>query len=102
MPKIKFKLDAASIEQAIKEIEKYKQRLSDRTELFRRRLAIELAARVRTGFNGDIYDDVLYEGMRVPDVQVEIKHTANKSSVIANGEEAVLPNLGQVFIITGQ
>lgn len=94
MPKIKFKLSTASINQAIAELEAYKQNVKDKTVLLRKRLAEELAKKVEAGFNGAIYDDLLYEGMSVPNVRVEVTHNQDKSIVIAHGKEAVFAEFG--------
>lgn len=94
MPIIRMKLNTASIEQAVKEVKAYQRSVTEKTEILRQRVAKEVAALAETGFNGAMYDDVLNEGMKTPDVRVEVKDEGGISLVIAYGQEAVFAEFG--------
>lgn len=97
MPKITLNpFSPASIGRAVKQVREYADKtLPEKTELLRKRVAEELAELIKKGFNGEIYDDVLNEGMKVPDVQVEVNHeSGDMSVVIAHGKEAVFAEFG--------
>lgn len=49
---------------------------------------------VQKGFNGAGYDDVLHEGMKVPDVSVTVENDDNITLVVAHGKEAVFIEFG--------
>lgn len=94
MPKITLRLDSKSIEAAIKRVEVYKNDLPNKCEKIRQRVTEILLEQVKTGFNGAIYDDVLLEGMKVPDVNVYVGQDGKISLVIAEGSEAVFCEFG--------
>lgn len=92
--KIKLKLSQDSIGDAIREIEKYRDDVKEKTELVRKRVAGILENMVRKGFNGPLYNDVLWEGKKVPDVEVKVDHGDKVSVVMALGKEAVFVEFG--------
>lgn len=94
MPKITLRLNEASIAAAIKEIESYKNDLPKKAEKIRLEVADRLAKLCEVGFNGAGYDDILNEGMKVPDVTVTTKTDGNITLVIASGKEAVFVEFG--------
>lgn len=94
MPKITLRLNEASIAAAIKEVKKYKADLRKKAEKIRIEVAKRLAKLCEEGFNGAAYDDVLYEGTKVPDVSVTVDEKDNITLVIAHGKEAIFAEFG--------
>lgn len=94
MPKISLKLNSASVDAALQEVQQYGRGLSRKTDELRRRIAQVLSEMVREGFNGAAYNDVLHEGTRVPDVQVTVSEKGAVSVVVAHGKEAVFAEFG--------
>lgn len=94
MPKITLRLNDASIAAAIKEVKKYKADLREKAEKIRIEVAKRLANLCEEGFNGAAYDDVLYEGTKVPDVSVTVDEKENITLVIAHGKEAIFAEFG--------
>lgn len=94
MPKIKVELSEQSIADAIKQIKAYKKTLNAKLAELRNRVAEELQNEVKIGFNGALYDDVIHEGMKVPDVEVGIDERGNLTFVVAEGEQAVFAEFG--------
>lgn len=92
--KIKFSLSPSSIDAAVKKLEDYRDSLPVKAEQIRKRVAELLGQLVEEGFNGALYDDVLYEGMKVPDVSVTVEEDENVSLVIAHGKEAIFIEFG--------
>ena len=91
---IKCSLSVSSIEKAIKELNSYKEWLEKKTVQLRNQIALEIGVLAETKFNGAIYDDVLHEGMKVPDVRVDADDKGNISVVVAYGKEAVFAEFG--------
>lgn len=94
MPKITLSLNTASIEAAIAQVEKYQLDISKKAKEIQRRVAEQLRELAAEGFNGAIYDDVIHEGMRVPDVSVTIEPKGEMLVVVAYGSEAVFAEFG--------
>lgn len=92
--KIKMSLKADSISEGIRRLEDYQKDLSRKAEQIRKRVANLLQMMVQEGFNGSGYDDVLWEGMKVPNVNVTVDNEDNISLVIAHGKEAVFIEFG--------
>lgn len=90
--KIRFK--PGEIDAAIQQLEDYGNSLVQKSEQIRRRTAKILRQMVEEGFNGAGYDDVIHEGMKVPDVSVTVDENENVSLVIAHGKEAVFVEFG--------
>ena len=95
MPKtIRVSLNPKSINAAVRQLEDYQKSLLRKAEQIRLKVAGLLKEMVQEGFNGSQYDDVLWEGMKVPDVSVTVDHKDNISVVIAHGKEAVFIEFG--------
>ncbi len=94
MPKIRFKLNSQDISRALSEVKKYHDDFPKKTEEIRKKVQAILTDLVKTGFNGAGYDDVLHEGMKVPDVTVYATDEGNISLVVADGKEAVFIEFG--------
>lgn len=91
---ISVELSTKGISQAIKELEKYKQDFLRKVEIFRKRLAEEIASNAQTGFASSGVDDLLKGGTRSAEVTVKVEHNGNISLVIADGEDAVWCEFG--------
>ncbi len=94
MPTIKMTLGKKSISAAIRQLEKYQNSFPVKLERLRQRVADELAAYMRIGFNGAEGEFILYEGYQVPSVSVTTENDGNVTMVIANGTEAVFIEFG--------
>lgn len=92
--KIKLRLSPDSIDAAIRHLEDYRNDLPKKAERIRIKVAELLEQMVQEGFNGAGYDDVLWEGMKVPDVSVTVDEKENIMLVIAHGKEAVFAEFG--------
>lgn len=92
--KLKISLNCDSVGEALAQVKAYGKSLESKTQRLRQRLAKEMAELAKTGFNGAIYDDILLEGMRVPNVQVAAEEKGKISVVIAYGKEAVFAEFG--------
>lgn len=76
------------------QVERYEKGLEEKTERLRRRVAEELWQLCKEGFNGSVYDDIIHDGMRVPDVEVTRDEKGTVSVVAALGKEAVFAEFG--------
>lgn len=94
MAKISISLSEKSIDDAIKELRRYKETLPQKLKTVRDRVAEELLKQAETGFNGEIYNDVIHEGMRVPNVSVTLEENGNAVFIISHGTEAVFAEFG--------
>lgn len=94
MAKISISLSEKSIDDAIKELRRYKEALPQKLKTVRDRVADEIVMEAKTGFNGEIYDDIIHQGMSVPDVQVSKEEKENATDVVAHGIEAVFVEFG--------
>ena len=94
MPKIQVSLNAKSIDDAIRQLKEYQNSLPVKLEKLRKRVAEELAAEMRIGFNGAEGEFILYEGYQVPSVRVTTEDNGTISLVIAHGKEAVFIEFG--------
>lgn len=91
---IRFGLSEKEINQAIRELERYKQDIIRKTSLLRVRVAERIAEYSRSGFAGAIVDDLLQGGRRTAQVDVSITDQGNLTIVIANGEDAIWAEFG--------
>ena len=91
---IKIGLNTEDIDRAIKEVEKYKQDFLRKVDIFRKRLADELADDAQLGFNGAIVDDLTNGSSRTPEVTVSVTDKGSVSIVIAKGEDAIWCEFG--------
>jgi hypothetical protein len=92
---ISFELSEQDIDRAIREVEEYKKDFVRKLDLFRQRVAEELAKEARSGFSGAIVDDIFKGGSRrTAKVEVSCDHRDNISVVIADGEDAIWVEFG--------
>lgn len=94
MPEITLRLNDESIAAAIKKVKAYETDLTKKAEKIRLEVAKRLEALCKTGFNGAVYDDVLSDGMKVPNVEVYTETDGKITLVIAKGKEAVFVEFG--------
>lgn len=92
--KIKFSLNEASIDNAIKELEAYKRSVEEKTERLRIRVAEIIANDAQAGFNSSGVDDDLREGMRPAAVSVSYRDNGDVTIVLAEGTDAVWVEFG--------
>lgn len=90
---IKVKLSEDDINDAISELNKYKQEFMRKVETFRTRVAEALANEAKQGFNGAIVDD-LTDGAEIASVNVSVTQRGDVSVVIASGEDAIWVEFG--------
>lgn len=91
---IKFGLNEAEIDRAIKEIETYKRRFLEKVETFRKCVAEEIAKAAEENFSIAEMDDVVNGNPRKPDVKVYVDERGGISVVVAEGEDAVFCEFG--------
>lgn len=91
---IKIGLNTKDIDRAIKEIEKYKQDFLRKVDIFRKRLAEELADDAQMGFNSAIIDDLTNGSSRTPEVTVSVTDKGDVSIVVADGKDAIWCEFG--------
>ena len=92
--KIKFSLNEASIDNAIKELEAYTRSVEEKTERVRIRVAEIIANDAQAGFNSSGVDDDLREGMRPAAVSVSYHDNGGVTIVLAEGTDAVWVEFG--------
>ena len=92
---IKVSLDAKSINRAMKDIEEFKKDFLDKVELYRKKVAQEIATIARIGFSSSMVNDVIKGGSSHPaKVSVDVQHNGNISVVVADGEDAIWCEFG--------
>jgi hypothetical protein len=93
---IEIGLNVASINKAIQDLEKHRQDVMQKSELFRRRVAELISDYSASGFNGAIVDDITPKsgGARVANVSMSVEDGDKVSVVIASGEDAVWVEFG--------
>ena len=91
---IEVGLSEPEIEEALKELENYKQYLVRQASVLRERLAKRIANLSRTGFTGAVIDDLLRDGARTASVDVSFTNQGNVAVVIASGEDAIWAEFG--------
>ena len=91
---IKIGLNTKDLNRAIQEVEKYKQDFLRKVDIFRQRLADELADEAREGFNSATVDDLTSGGSRTPEVTVSVEDSGNITIVLADGKDAIWCEFG--------
>lgn len=91
---ISLKLNDKDINRAIREVKKYKRDFIKKSNLFRKRVADEIAKLAQRRFDSSGVDDTLTGGLRQADVKVDVSDNGNISVVIAQGEDAVWCEFG--------
>lgn len=92
---IKLSLSENGIDEAIKQLEAYKQDIVRKTDLLRQKVAEQLADEARVGFNGAIVDDLVGDDVPIPaEVEVEWHDDGTFAVVVATGEDAIWVEFG--------
>lgn len=93
---ISVELSEAGIDEALKEIERYKQDVLRKEKLLRQRVAEVLEAEAQSGFNSAIADDLTDSsgGPQYGKVDVVTNNRGDVTVVVANGEDAVWIEFG--------
>ena len=91
---ISFGLSEREIGDAVKELERYKRDLVEKTELLRTKVAERIADLSNSGFARAVIDDLLNGSKKIADVEVYVEVRDNISVVIADGEDAVWAEFG--------
>ncbi len=91
---IKFSLDTKDINRAIREVESFKKKFLDKVDVYRKRIAEEIATQVSLNFDSSVIDDTVKNGTRKPDVTVSVDERGSISVVVADGEDAVWCEFG--------
>lgn len=85
-------LDSKSIDEAIKQIEAYKEKLEPKLQEVKEIACRELEEMVQEGFNGAPYDYILGEGYQ--DADVKVTSNAEEGTVTAEGVAATFVEFG--------
>jgi hypothetical protein len=91
---IKFRLSPESISDAINELKAYKQDFLKKVDIYRRRIAEEIALNASLKFGSASMEDVIKGSPRKPEVTVDVDERGNITVVVANGEDAVWCEFG--------
>lgn len=91
---IKFSLNTNDINRAIREVESFKQNFLKKVDVYRKRIAEEIAVQASLNFDSSVIDDTVKNGTRKPDVTVNVDERGSISVVIADGEDAVWCEFG--------
>lgn len=91
---ITFSLDTASINRAIKEVERYRDELPQKLKRLREMMAERVAWSASRGFSNALVSDVIKGAEPSSNVQVTVEHGDHVSIVFAEGEQAVFIEYG--------
>ena len=91
---IKFGLSPSEIQRAINEVEKFKTDFLKKVDIYRKRIAEEIAVQASIYFDNSVMDDVINGSPRKPDVSVDWSDDGKIAVVVANGEDAVWCEFG--------
>ncbi len=91
---IKFGLSTSEIQRAIDEINKFKADFLKKVDIYRKRIAEEIAVQALANFGSAVMDDVINGSPRKPEVDVTFSDNGKIAVVVANGEDAVWCEFG--------
>ena len=96
---IKMSLDRKGIDRTIKKVSEFKKDFLKKVDIFRLRVAEEIATNAQTLFNSSTIEDVIGgdESRATPrkaEVDVSVEDNGNISVVVANGEDAIWCEFG--------
>ena len=95
MSKKVIRFGLGEIDRAIKEVQQYKTEFLKKVDIYRKRLAEEIATLASQGFASSTVDDAIHGGSpRKADVQVSVSDKGTVSVVVADGEDAVWCEFG--------
>ena len=98
---ISFSLNDKEIDKAINELKKYKQDFLKKVEIYRKRMAEEIANSASFNFSGATMEHTIGGISRKPDVSVNVSERGDISVVVANGEDAVWCEFGAGVYFNG-
>lgn len=91
---IRFGLSKSEIDRAIREVNEFKREFQRKVDLYRQRIAEEIANQADLNFGSAIVDDVINGSPRKPDVKVSFSDNGRIAVVVADGEDAVFCEFG--------
>lgn len=91
---ITFRLNESDIARAIKEVNSYKNAFLKKVNIFRERIAEEIASQASINFASSTIDDVVGGSPRKPNVDVHFSDNGTIAVVVADGEDAVWCEFG--------
>ena len=87
-------LSETGIDNAIRELELYKQEFQQKVDTYRKRIADEIAKIASLNFGTAVMEDVIKGTPRKPEVTVGVNDSGDIAVVVANGEDAVWCEFG--------
>ena len=94
MKRIVFGLNPKDIDRAINELKSFKREFLNKVDIYRKRIAEEIAVQASLNFNSSVVDDTVKNGTRKADVTVSVNERGSISVVVADGEDAVWCEFG--------
>lgn len=91
---IRFTLDRKEIDRAIKELKQYKQEFRKKVDIYRKRIAEEIAENASLRFGSTTMEHTVRGISRKPDVSVKVSDRGDITVVVANGEDAIWCEFG--------
>ena len=91
---IRFNLFDGSISNAIRELENYKNKITQQSEQLRDKVAERLAIESQKGFTGAMISDIVNGTSKYANVTVAVEKTGTTTLVIAKGGDAVWVEFG--------
>lgn len=94
MKKIQFGLNSKDIDRAIRELQSFKQEFLRKVDVYRKRIAEEIAVQASINFDSSVIDDTVKNGTRKADVTVNVDERGSILVVVADGEDAIWCEFG--------
>ena len=91
---IKFRLNTADIDLAIREVEDFKRDFLNKVETYKNRIAEEIAKTAEQNFGNSIVDDIINGAPRKADVKVSVSEREDITVIVAYGNDAVWCEFG--------
>lgn len=91
---IRVALDEGSIDAAIREIKAFKTSFEKKVDIYRKRIAEEIATSASLKFSSSTMEHSVRGETRKPNVHVSVDERGNISVVVADGEDAVWCEFG--------
>ena len=91
---ISFSLNTKDIDKAIRELETYKKEFLKKVDIYRKRIADEIATIASLNFGSATMEHTIRGESRKPNVSVSVSDSGNISVVVADGEDAVWCEFG--------
>lgn len=91
---IKMELSSSGIDNAMKQLDKYTKDFSKKVDVFREKVAEEIADLAKTNFANSTSDDWLNGTAPKPEVHITVHDEGNVSMVVAEGKDAVFIEFG--------